>query len=27
VCKMRGVALVDGELVAEADMGAMVRDR
>jgi UDP-3-O-[3-hydroxymyristoyl] N-acetylglucosamine deacetylase/3-hydroxyacyl-[acyl-carrier-protein] dehydratase len=27
VCKMRGVALVDGEVVAEADMAAMVRDR
>jgi UDP-3-O-[3-hydroxymyristoyl] N-acetylglucosamine deacetylase/3-hydroxyacyl-[acyl-carrier-protein] dehydratase len=27
VCKMRGVAKVDGELVAEADMAAMVRDR
>jgi UDP-3-O-[3-hydroxymyristoyl] N-acetylglucosamine deacetylase/3-hydroxyacyl-[acyl-carrier-protein] dehydratase len=27
VCKMRGVARVDGELVAEADMAAMVRDR
>ncbi len=27
VCKMRGEAKVDGELVAEADMAAMVRDR
>jgi UDP-3-O-[3-hydroxymyristoyl] N-acetylglucosamine deacetylase / 3-hydroxyacyl-[acyl-carrier-protein] dehydratase len=27
MCKMRGVARVDGEIVAEADMGAMVRDR
>lgn len=27
VCKMRGVAKVDGEIVAEADMGAMARDR
>lgn len=27
VCKMRGLARVDGELVAEADMAAMVRDR
>jgi len=27
VCKMHGVAKVDGEIVAEADMGAMVRDR
>jgi UDP-3-O-[3-hydroxymyristoyl] N-acetylglucosamine deacetylase/3-hydroxyacyl-[acyl-carrier-protein] dehydratase len=27
VCKMRGVAKVDGEVVAEADMAAMVRDR
>lgn len=27
VCKMRGVAKVDGETVAEADMAAMVRDR
>lgn len=27
VCKMRGVAKVDGEMVAEADMAAMVRDR
>ncbi|HEY7878011.1 MAG TPA: bifunctional UDP-3-O-[3-hydroxymyristoyl] N-acetylglucosamine deacetylase/3-hydroxyacyl-ACP dehydratase [Gemmatimonadaceae bacterium] len=27
MCKMRGVARVDGELVAEAEMGAMVRDR
>lgn len=27
VCKMRGVARVDGELVTEADMAAMVRDR
>ena len=26
VCKMRGVAKVDGELVCEADMAAMVRD-
>ncbi len=27
VCKMRGVAKVDGEVVAEADMAAMLRDR
>ena len=27
MCKMRGVAKVDGEVVAEADMAAMVRDR
>jgi UDP-3-O-[3-hydroxymyristoyl] N-acetylglucosamine deacetylase/3-hydroxyacyl-[acyl-carrier-protein] dehydratase len=27
VCKMRGIAKVDGELVAEAEMAAMVRDR
>ncbi|HVZ77146.1 MAG TPA: bifunctional UDP-3-O-[3-hydroxymyristoyl] N-acetylglucosamine deacetylase/3-hydroxyacyl-ACP dehydratase [Gemmatimonadaceae bacterium] len=27
MCKMRGVAKVDGETVAEAEMGAMVRDR
>lgn len=27
VCKMHGVAKVDGDLVAEADMAAMVRDR
>ena len=27
VCKMHGVAKVDGEIVAEAEMGAMVRDR
>jgi UDP-3-O-[3-hydroxymyristoyl] N-acetylglucosamine deacetylase/3-hydroxyacyl-[acyl-carrier-protein] dehydratase len=27
VCKMQGVAKVDGEVVAEAEMGAMVRDR
>jgi UDP-3-O-[3-hydroxymyristoyl] N-acetylglucosamine deacetylase/3-hydroxyacyl-[acyl-carrier-protein] dehydratase len=27
ICKMRGIAKVDGELVAEADMAAMVRDR
>jgi len=27
VCRMHGVARVDGELVAEADMAAMVRDR
>ena len=27
VCKMRGVAKVDGEVVAEADMAAMVRDK
>jgi UDP-3-O-[3-hydroxymyristoyl] N-acetylglucosamine deacetylase/3-hydroxyacyl-[acyl-carrier-protein] dehydratase len=27
VCKMRGVATVDGQVVAEADMAAMVRDR
>jgi UDP-3-O-[3-hydroxymyristoyl] N-acetylglucosamine deacetylase/3-hydroxyacyl-[acyl-carrier-protein] dehydratase len=27
VCKMRGVARVDGEVVAEADMAAVVRER
>jgi beta-hydroxyacyl-ACP dehydratase FabZ len=27
VCRMRGVAKVDGEVVCEADMAAMVRDR
>jgi UDP-3-O-[3-hydroxymyristoyl] N-acetylglucosamine deacetylase/3-hydroxyacyl-[acyl-carrier-protein] dehydratase len=27
VCKMRGVGTVDGEVVAEADMAAIVRDR
>jgi 3-hydroxymyristoyl/3-hydroxydecanoyl-(acyl carrier protein) dehydratase len=27
VCKMHGVAKVDGETVAEADMAAMVRPR
>lgn len=27
VCKMRGVAKVDGEVVCEAEMAAMVRDR
>jgi UDP-3-O-[3-hydroxymyristoyl] N-acetylglucosamine deacetylase/3-hydroxyacyl-[acyl-carrier-protein] dehydratase len=27
MCKMHGVAKVDGEIVAEAEMGAMVRDR
>ena len=27
VCKMRGVGMVEGEVVAEADMAAMVRDR
>jgi len=27
VCKMRGVARLDGEVVCEADMAAMVRDR
>jgi 3-hydroxymyristoyl/3-hydroxydecanoyl-(acyl carrier protein) dehydratase len=27
VCKMRGVAKVDGEVVAEADMAAIVRER
>ena len=27
VCKMHGIAKVDGEVVAEADMAAMVRDR
>ncbi|MGI9140213.1 MAG: bifunctional UDP-3-O-[3-hydroxymyristoyl] N-acetylglucosamine deacetylase/3-hydroxyacyl-ACP dehydratase [Gemmatimonadaceae bacterium] len=27
VCKMRGVGRVDGEVVVEADMAAMVRDR
>jgi 3-hydroxymyristoyl/3-hydroxydecanoyl-(acyl carrier protein) dehydratase len=27
ICRMSGVAKVDGELVAEAEMAAMVRDR
>jgi UDP-3-O-[3-hydroxymyristoyl] N-acetylglucosamine deacetylase/3-hydroxyacyl-[acyl-carrier-protein] dehydratase len=27
MCRMKGVAKVDGEVVAEAEMGAMVRDR
>jgi 3-hydroxymyristoyl/3-hydroxydecanoyl-(acyl carrier protein) dehydratase len=27
VCKMHGVAKVDGEVVCEAEMAAMVRDR
>ena len=27
VCKMRGIARVDGDVVCEADMAAMVRDR
>jgi UDP-3-O-[3-hydroxymyristoyl] N-acetylglucosamine deacetylase/3-hydroxyacyl-[acyl-carrier-protein] dehydratase len=27
ICKMRGVGKVEGEVVAEADMAAMVRDR
>jgi UDP-3-O-[3-hydroxymyristoyl] N-acetylglucosamine deacetylase/3-hydroxyacyl-[acyl-carrier-protein] dehydratase len=27
ICKMRGVAFVDGEVAAEADMAAIVRDR
>ena len=27
VCRMRGIAKVDGEVVCEADMAAMVRDR
>ena len=27
ICKMRGIAKVDGEIAAEADMAAMVRDR
>jgi 3-hydroxymyristoyl/3-hydroxydecanoyl-(acyl carrier protein) dehydratase len=27
MCKMRGVATVDGQVVTEADMAAMVRDR
>ncbi|HEX6964489.1 MAG TPA: UDP-3-O-[3-hydroxymyristoyl] N-acetylglucosamine deacetylase, partial [Gemmatimonadaceae bacterium] len=27
VCRMHGVAKVDGEVVAEADMAAMVRDK
>jgi len=26
-CKMHGIARVDGEIAAEADMGAMVRDK
>jgi UDP-3-O-[3-hydroxymyristoyl] N-acetylglucosamine deacetylase / 3-hydroxyacyl-[acyl-carrier-protein] dehydratase len=27
ICKMRGMAYVDGEVVAQADMAAMIRDR
>jgi hypothetical protein len=27
VCQMRGTATVEGEVVAEAEMAAMVRDR
>jgi UDP-3-O-[3-hydroxymyristoyl] N-acetylglucosamine deacetylase/3-hydroxyacyl-[acyl-carrier-protein] dehydratase len=27
VCKMRGVGYVDGNVVVEADMAAMIRDR
>jgi len=27
MCKMRGVVTVDGQVVTEADMAAMVRDR
>ena len=27
ICKMRGLAKIDGEIAAEADMAAMVRDR
>ncbi|MDB4907976.1 MAG: hypothetical protein JWO05_2760 [Gemmatimonadetes bacterium] len=27
LCKMKGIATVDGEVVCEAEMGAMVRDR
>jgi 3-hydroxymyristoyl/3-hydroxydecanoyl-(acyl carrier protein) dehydratase len=27
MCKMRGVAKVDGSVVAEADMAAMLRDK
>jgi UDP-3-O-[3-hydroxymyristoyl] N-acetylglucosamine deacetylase / 3-hydroxyacyl-[acyl-carrier-protein] dehydratase len=27
VCKMHGVARVDGDVVCEADMAAMVRDK
>ena len=27
ICRMRGVAYVDGEVAAEAEMAAMVRDR
>ena len=27
MCKMRGVAKIDGNVVAEADMAAMLRDR
>ena len=27
MCKMSGVAKVDGEVVCEAEMGAMVRDK
>jgi UDP-3-O-[3-hydroxymyristoyl] N-acetylglucosamine deacetylase / 3-hydroxyacyl-[acyl-carrier-protein] dehydratase len=27
MCKMRGMANVDGEVVAQADMAAMMRDR
>mgnify|MGYP006180958265 CR=1 FL=1 len=26
-CKMHGIARVDGDIAAEADMGAMVRDK
>jgi 3-hydroxymyristoyl/3-hydroxydecanoyl-(acyl carrier protein) dehydratase len=27
MCKMSGIAKVDGQVVAEAEMGAVVRDR
>jgi 3-hydroxymyristoyl/3-hydroxydecanoyl-(acyl carrier protein) dehydratase len=27
MCKMRGIAKVDGNLVCEAEMGAVVRDK
>jgi len=27
MCKMQGVAKVEGDVVAEAEMGAMVRDK
>jgi 3-hydroxymyristoyl/3-hydroxydecanoyl-(acyl carrier protein) dehydratase len=27
MCKMKGIAKVDGKLVCEAEMGAVVRDK